>query len=474
MVVGEVAEGVDALVVGGGPGGYTAALRLADAGRRVTLVERDRVGGTCLHAGCIPSKTLLEVAAAYDQARHGADRGLHAHVELDMAAVAGHVGAVVEDLHRGVRSLLADAGVTVLSGTAAFTRPDRAVVDQGDRVTHLEFRDALVATGSVPVRLAVLPPDGRRVVDAAGALALDALPRSVAVVGGGYVGVELATAFHRLGAAVAVVERADRLLPELGPGWLGEAVTAAFRRRGIVVHLGATAAGLAGDLLVVETPDGPVRLDAALVVTAVGRSPATAGLGLDRAGARVDGSGHVRVGPDRRAAAHLWAIGDVTPGPALAHKATAEAEVAARSMCGEPAAFAPACIPQVVFGDPEVLSVGDTTAAVASAGGEPVGFRFPLAASARLRTLGRAVSADAHLELVADGAGTVRGVHAVGPHVGELAGEAALAIELAATVEDLAGTIHAHPTVAEALAEAAHGATGRPLHVRRSAGGARP
>ena len=466
MVVGEVAEGVDALVIGGGPGGYTAALRLAAEGRRVTLVERDAIGGTCLHTGCIPSKTLLEVAAGVELARVAAPWGVHATGEVDLTTVRAHVERTIDGLRAGVGALLTDAGVDVRIGTAAFTRPDRVVVDQGDHVAHLEFDQVLLATGSAPLALPSLPFDGARVLAAAGALALDVLPSSVVVVGGGYIGVELATAFHRLGSRVTVVERAGRLLPELRPPWLGEVCTAAFERRGIALHLDSTVTGADEGTVRVTAPNGPVQVPADVVLVAVGRVPATAGLGLDRAGIVTSPDGRIPVGADRRAGPRVWAVGDLTDGPALAHKATAEAAVAARSMCGHPARFDPAAIPQVVFADPEVVSVGLTADDLAAAGIGPVTGRFPLTASARARTLGAPPTPGAAVEVVADAAGTVRGVHLAGPHVAELAGEAALAVELAATLEDLATTIHPHPTLSEALAEAAMVALGRPLHAR--------
>jgi dihydrolipoamide dehydrogenase len=464
MVVGEVAEGVDVLVIGGGPGGYTAALRLAAEGRRVTLVERDAVGGTCLHSGCIPSKTLLEVAAGVEQARAATAWGLRTTVDVDLAAVRAHVERTVDGLRAGVAALLADAGVDVRTGTAAFTRPDRVVIDQGDHVAHLEFGQALLATGSAPLALPALPFDGSRVLDAAGALTLDALPSSVVVVGGGYIGVELATAFRRLGAAVTVVEREGRLLPDLRPAGLGDVCTAAFRRRGIALHLDASVHGADDGLVHVATSGGLAQVPAEVVLVAIGRVPATAGLGLDRAGIVTAPDGRIPVGADRRAASRVWAVGDLTEGPALAHKATAEATVAARSMCGHPARFDPACIPQVVFADPEVVSVGLAAEDLFAAGVDAVTGRFPLTASARARTLGAPPTPGAAVEVVADAAGAVRGVHLAGPHVAELAGEAALAVELAATLEDLATTIHPHPTLSEALAEAAMVALGRPLH----------
>ena len=255
----------------------------------------------------------------------------------------------------------------------------------------------------------------------------------------------------------------DTLLPGMPPS-LTRVVERALRERGVGVRLSSKALGLDGDDLVVEGPAGEERLPADVVIVAVGRRPNTDGLGLEQAGVRLDGDGLVVVDPARKAARNVYAIGDVTAGPALAHKATAEAEVAAVGATGQPAVFDPATVPAVVFSDPELATVGLTAEQASAAGAEATSFTFPLAASGRALTLGRR---DGHVELAADGDGTVLGVHMVGPGVAELAFGAALAVEMAATVEDVAATIAPHPTLSEALAEAAKAAAGHPLHIRR-------
>ncbi|MEM8906135.1 MAG: dihydrolipoyl dehydrogenase [Actinomycetota bacterium] len=452
MVVGEVATRTDVAVIGGGPGGYAAALRLAAGGREVTLVERDAVGGTCLNVGCIPSKALLHAADLAHLPVSAASTGVRIDATVDLGAIRDHLDEVVGRLTGGVRQLLDAAGVTVVPGSARFSRPDRLAVEHGADVTHLEFGDAVVATGSRPVELAGLPLDGDRVLDSTGALAVRELPRDLVVVGGGYIGVELATAVAKLGSAVTVAEAADRLLPGM-PAHLARVVHDGLLRLGVDVRVGA---------------DGPAvvdEVDPERVVVAVGRRPASDGLGLDRPGVRLTPSGHVVVDDARRAAPHVWAIGDLTPGPALAHKATAEAAVAAASILGDTAAaFDPATVPAVVYSDPEIATVGLTLDDARASDPDARSFRFPMGASARALTLGRS---DGFVELVADGAGTVIGGHLAGPDVAELAGEVALAIELAATVTDVAETIHPHPSVSESVMEAALGLDGRPLHVHR-------
>ena len=457
MVVGEVAEPTDVLVIGGGPGGYTAALRAAAGGRRVTLVERDTLGGVCLNAGCIPSKVLIHAADLVGEAGAAGDLGLERNTAVDpLAGIQRRMRDVVGGLVDGVQGLLDRAGVTVVGGAASFTRPNRAMVLQGDTVTHYEFEHAVVVTGSRPLELPGLPFDGERVLDSTDALfRLERVPERLAVVGGGYIGLELGSAFAKLGAAVTIVEMTDSLLPEMEPA-LGRVVGRALQDMGVDVRLRTSATGLAeGGLAVTGPEDATDTVAADAIVVAVGRRPNTDSLGLDLAGVATGDDGRIPVDPARRAGGRILAIGDVTAGPALAHKATAEAEVVSLTVAGKAASFDPATIPAVVFTDPEVATVGLTTAQAKAAGAEVNRHRVPLGGSGRARILGRAAG---FVEVVADGDGTILGVHMAGPTVSELAAEAALAVEMAATVEDLALTIHPHPTVSESLADAARGA----------------
>ena len=475
MVVGEVATGVDLLVIGGGPGGYSAALRAAAAGRTVTLVEQERLGGVCLNVGCIPSKALIHVADTAGLPDEAAAIGVDLTAAVDMERAQAWIGDVVGRLTGGVEQLLRDAGVTVATGTARFATARRVAVSGGDDPVFYEFNSVVLATGSRPVGLSSVPFDGERVLDSTAALALRRVPGRLTVVGGGYIGVELGGAFAKLGADVTIVELADQLLPGMPPG-LARVVERVLRGRGVTIRLGSKVLGIEHDDLVVEGPQGEVRLPIGpegdgLVVVAVGRRPNTDSLGLGQAAVTLDADGRIVVGADRRAAKDVYAIGDITAGPALAHKATAEAEVAVTAAGGRRAAFDPATIPAVVFSDPQIATVGLTAEQARRlylAPDEITSFRFPLSASGRALALGRP---EGFVELVAErsgaGGGTILGVHMVGAGVAELAAEAALAVEMGATAEDLALTIAPHPTLSEALAEAAMGALGRPLHVRR-------
>jgi len=460
VVVGEIAEAVDLLVIGGGSGGYAAALHAARLGRQVTLVERGHLGGTCLNVGCIPSKALIEVADAMATPGRVAPWGVTATATLDMSAVQAYLRDVVDKLTGGLERLLNRAGVVILAGEAHFIKPNRVVVEHGTTVEYLDFRQAIVATGSRPIELADVPIDGTRVLSSADLLSTECLPEEMVLIGGGYVGVELGCAFAKLGSRVTIVEAESTILPGFDDR-ISRTVTRGLRNLGVGICCNSTAIGIEEAGLVVSGPTGTTSLPTDKVAIVVGRRPNSDLVALGDAGATLDEHGLVIVDSGRRATEKVFAIGDLTAGPALAHKATAEAEVAADVACGRANAFDPTCIPLVVFSDPQVVVVGMTKVTAAAVGLAATSSQFPLVASGRARTLGEV---DGFVTVVADEDGTVIGVQAVGSHVAELAGEAALAVETATTIEDLAGTIHAHPTLGEAFTEASMALVGRPLH----------
>jgi dihydrolipoamide dehydrogenase len=468
MVVGEMADAVDLLVVGGGPGGYAAALHAAQLGREVVLVDRlgdEGLGGTCVRVGCIPSKALIELAHVRSAVAHWAGAGLATTgTSVDMAAFQSWKTAVVDGLNRGLRDLFRARGVEVVRGAARFNRPDQVAVECDDSVRFLQFRDAVIATGSRSVDLPTLPRDGRRVLDSTDALGLTSVPEELVVVGGGYIGVELGTAFAKLGAAVTLVEACDRMLPSVDAA-ISAPVLRSCAELGMQVLTSAEVLGMAADRVLVAVGGERREIPAEKVIVAVGRAPATADLGLPSIGLRLADTGHVVTDDCGLAAPHIAAIGDISRGPALAHKAMAEAEAAVRTLSGKRTRFDPAAIPAVVFSDPEIAVVGLTEAAARQEGMDAAGSRFPLGASGRAATL-RDRRGAVHV-VVDRQTDAVVGVQMVGPHVSELAGEAGLAIELGASPEDLAAVIHPHPTISEALREAAAAALGRPLHVVR-------
>ena len=463
MVVGEIASDVDLLVIGAGPGGYAAALNAARHGRKVTLIEKEALGGTCLNVGCIPSKTLIEVSNVAAISNRVSDWGLQVSTSVNMSEVRSHLSQTVTSLTDGIRNLLDRAGVEVIKGAAYFTKPNRVIVENEGKAEHFEFRHAIVATGSRPVELPDLPFDGQQIVGSEDLLFRDEIPQQLVLVGGGYIGVEIGCAYAKLGSQVTIVETESRILPTFDEK-IGRVITRGLRSLGIGICCNHTALTFQEGALLVDGPDGETLLPADLVGVVVGRRPNSDLVGIENAGATVEDNGLVRVDSSRRATQNVFAIGDLTAGPALAHKATAEAEVAADTACEITNSFDPTCIPMIVFSDPQILEVGINEEKAKSEGIETSSFRFPLTASGRAKSLD---DDDGFVKIIADKEETVIGIQAVGGHVAELAGEAALAIETALALEEIAGTIHAHPTLGETIFEAALGLMGKPLHVPR-------
>jgi dihydrolipoamide dehydrogenase len=467
MVVGQIEDPLDFAVVGAGPGGYAAALRAAQLGRKVTLIDRDGsqgVGGVCLRIGCIPSKALIEAAELAQRTRDAADMGIDATLNaVDMPRIQAWKGEVVAGLTEGVRRLLKQAGVEIAKGDFHFTGATTGVIAADDgQPRFVRFEDLVLATGSRPVTLGDLPTNDKTILDSTGALRLDRIPQTMAVIGGGYIGLEIGTAFAKLGATVTIVEAESRVLPTMD-AHLTRFVSRRLKALGIEVRLETRALGHSRGKLAVSDGKDETTIPAEVVVVAVGRRPNTDDLGLNVADLSSGETGLLAVADDRRLTPHIAAIGDITPGRALAHKATAEAQVAAEALCGRNTAFVATSVPAVVFSDPEIATVGLSEAQAKAEGIDPLAARFPLAASGRGRTIN---AGEGFVEIVADKADErVLGVHIVGPHASELIAEGTLAVEMGASLEDLALTIHPHPTLSEQVAEAAHVALGRPIHI---------
>lgn len=470
---------VGVVIIGGGPGGYVAGIRCGQLGLDAVVIDDRPLGGTCLNVGCIPSKALIH--AADELARITAATGPPSlgisvgEASIDLAATKAWKDGIVRRLNDGVGTVLAAAGTEVIDGRASLTDGKtvevvRSGADAGDRLV-IEADHVVIATGSESVELPFLPFD-ERVLSSTGALDLTEVPRALAIVGGGYIGVELGTAFAKLGTHVTIVEMEDQLLPQYDR----ELVRPVARRLGeldVTVRTGTRATGLGDDGLAVEGADGAETVPADKVLVTVGRRPMTAGLGLERLVVTMDGPAIAVDDRCQTSMRGVWAIGDVTGEPMLAHRAMRQGEVVAEAIAGESAAFDARAIPAIVFSDPEIVTVGLGPDEASSAGaGEVVVGRFPLAANGRAMTLDddagfvRVVArADNHV---------VVGIQAVGPAVAELASTFGLAIEMGSRLEDIAGTIHAHPTLGEAFHEAALVALGHPIHIaRRTKGAAR-
>jgi dihydrolipoamide dehydrogenase len=454
----------DLMVLGAGPGGYTAAFRAADLGKSVVLVERhSSLGGVCLNVGCIPSKTLLHMAEVIDSASELREAGIDfGEPRLDLGAIRARKNAVVKTLTRGLSGLARQRGVRVLTGMGSFESPNRLSVESSEGTTSVAFESAVVAAGSRAAKIPGFPEEDPRLMDSTAALEIEEIPDRLLVIGGGIIGLEMATIYAALGSEVTVVEILGSLMAEADPD-LVRPLEERVRKRyaGVFLETRVTAVEARAEGLRVSFAgrDAPPPGLFDRVLVAVGRTPNGARIGADRAGVTVDERGFIPVDEKRRTnVTHIFAIGDITGPPLLAHKAVHEGRVAAEVIAGLPAAYDPRAVPSVAYTDPEIAWMGLSETEAEKRGIAVEKASFPWAASGRALAVGRKegltkllFSSESRLLL---GAGIV------GPNAGELIGEAVLALEMGADAEDIALTIHAHPTLSETLGLAAEIAEG--------------
>ena len=472
-MAGTYARTTEVFVLGGGPGGYMAAIRAGQLGQKVVLVEKRDLGGECLNRGCIPSKALIHASLLFHALRTGGPEiGVRApDAQFDLAALMRWKQEVVAKERQGVATLLKSAGVTVLAGEGRFTGPhsaDLAAPDGGHE--RVDFRSAVIATGAVHSTIPGFETDGSQVVNAWEILDLPSLPKSMLILGGGVSGCELGEFLARVGVSVTIVELMPQILPGLDAD-LSRELAFALDRLGVRVRVGTKAVALqrtpGGVRMTVEGAEGKQELSAERLFVTVGKRPASREIGLEDAGVTTDPkSGFIPVDDRMRTnQPHIYAVGDVARPPMLAHKSYREGIVAAESIAGLPTRFDFRAMPAVVFTEPELATVGLTRAEAEAKGYAPREVRFPYAA------LGRAHASHATqgwLKIVGDDkTGALLGVHAAGERVGEFIAEVAHAIEMGSTVRDLALTIHPHPTFSESLQEAALLWLGEPMHVAR-------
>jgi len=466
MVVGSLPQECDVAVIGGGPGGYVAAIRAADLGRDVTLIDaRDRLGGVCLLEGCIPSKTLIHAVELQNVVTAGHAMGLEATgLRIDPKKLRSYADSVIQDLTTGISGLLKRRNIQVIQATARFA--DRSsLLLEGSGGGRLLFQHCIIATGSVVRSLPQF--DGTSVWSSTEALALTKIPKKLLVVGGGYIGLELGFVYAGLGSEVIIIEMTASLLPGVDAD-LVKIVTKHAQKRFSAVYLNTTLVGIrqetSGSTVTFDQSGKRQELVVDQVIVAVGRLPATHDLGLEHAGIHTDDRGYIPVN-DRcqTVQPNIYAIGDVTAGPMLAHRASRQGKVAAEVIAGKPSAFDNRAIPAVVFVEPELAWVGLTELDAERRQIAVTVGRFPLSALGRARSIGQT---DGFVKVIADPEkGLILGVGIAAPHASDLIAEAALAIEMGATLEDLTATIHPHPTLSESMMEAAEVAEGLPIHI---------
>jgi dihydrolipoamide dehydrogenase len=464
----------DVIVIGGGPGGYVAAIRAAQLGLKTACVEkRSNLGGTCVNIGCIPSKALLQSSERFEEARHAL--GVHgikvSGVELDLAALMARKDKVVAENTRGIDFLFKKNKVEHIKGAARFTAPGTLAVTpvDGGTARELAAKSIIIATGSDIVPLPGVEIDEKTMVSSTGALALATVPKHLVVVGGGYIGLEMGSVWRRLGSAVTVVEFLDRITPGMD-GELSRGLQRVLTKQGFVFKLGtkvvAARREAQGSSLTLEPAAGGAReeLKCDVVLVAIGRRPYTEGLGLEAAGVAVDNKGRIAV--DKLLATNvkgIYAIGDVIAGPMLAHKASEEGVALAERLAGQKSQVNYEAIPAVIYTWPEVASVGRSEEELKAAGVAYKTGKFPFSANGRARAN---ADTEGFVKILADQkSDRVLGVHIIGPDAGTLIAEAALALEYGASAEDIARTCHAHPTLNEAVKEAALAVEGHALHI---------
>lgn len=463
-----MADAFDLIVVGGGPAGYVGAIRAAQLGLKTALVEREKVGGTCLHVGCIPTKVLLHTAELLEEMRGAAEMGVVADgVRLDYAAVRARRDRVVTTNYRGVEYLMRKHAIAVFHGEGQLQGPTQVRVAAADgSETRLVARTILLATGSRPQSLPGLHIDNDRILDSTGALNLPAVPRAIAILGAGAVGAEFASIFAAFGSQVTLIELMPSICP-LEDAEVTAVLAKALARRGVNVRTATavTGAQAAGDgvRVTLRAGDAQETLEAEYVLVALGRAPVTEGLSLDRVGLAA-GKGGIEVNARMQTSVpSIYAAGDVTGGLLLAHVASAEAVAAVEAIAGQTSqAPDPLLMPRAMYSIPQIASVGLTEAQARDRGHDVAVGRFPFTANPRATILNQR---EGLVKIVADQAlGEILGVHMVGPQVTELLPESVLGRSLEATVAEIGQAVHAHPTLSEAVREAALGALGRAIH----------
>ncbi len=466
-----MSEPYDVAILGAGPGGYVAALRAAQLGLRVALVEQARVGGTCLNVGCIPTKALVTATDLLTRALRAAEYGIIIpEARPDLTAIMAYQRSAVDRLVGGVEQLLKERKVTVIAGRGRLVRPDTfAVTDAAGQTTEVTARHIILAPGSVPARPPIPGLDLPGVVTSTEALDVSQMPPRLVVIGGGVIGLEFACIYEALGSQVTVLEMMPTLLPGAADDAIAKRLAVLLRRRGMDIRTDATVQaveeGETGLRVRFTAPKGEESVEGDRVLVATGRWPNTADLGLEEVGIRMERRAIAVDEYLRTSVPNVWAIGDAVGGMMLAHKAMVDGRVAAENIAGERRAVDYRSVPNAIFTSPEVAGVGLTEAQARQQGADVRILQFPFSANPRAQILGET---EGLVRIICEaGSGRVLGVHMMGPHVTELIAEGALAVQTGATADDLAWTTHAHPTLTEAVLEAALSFRGATIHYHR-------
>jgi dihydrolipoamide dehydrogenase len=468
MVVGDFPIETDTIIIGSGPGGYVAAIRAAQLGQKVTIIEKEYIGGVCLNVGCIPSKAVIAAGHRYETAKHSDAFGITAeNVKVDFSKVQQWKAGIVNKLTSGVEGLLKGNKVDIVRGEAYFVDSSSLRVMSENSAQTYTFKNAIIATGSRPIELPTFKYS-KRVLDSTGALNLEGIPEKIIVIGGGVIGIELGGAYANFGTQVTILEGADEILSVGFEKQMSALVKRNMKKKGAEFYTKAMAKGVEetenGVVVTFETKGEEKKIEADYVFVMVGRRPNTDEMGLDLAGVKVSDRGVIEIDKQCRTnISNIYAIGDIVPGPQLAHKASYEGKIAAEAISGQTSEIDYVAIPSVVFSDPELATVGYSEKEAKDEGIEVIAAKFPFAANGRALSLD---STDGFVKLITRKEdGLVIGAQIAGASASDMIAELGLAIEAGMTAEDLAMTIHAHPTLGEITMEAAEVALGTPIHI---------
>jgi dihydrolipoamide dehydrogenase len=463
----------DVLVIGAGPGGYVAAIRAGQLGKKVVLVEKDKLGGVCLNYGCIPSKALINFSKLVKNAKRASSIGLSIDkMEIDISKVQTWKNSIVNTLANGIAGLCKSNKVEVIYGKASFISSNQVEVRGKSTEEIVEAKSIIIATGSLPIELPGFKIDGKKIISSTEALDLDSIPMRLLIIGGGVIGLEIGMMYANLGTHLIVVEIMDQILPGLDPE-LVNIVSRNLQKVGAEVYVKSQAknwvAAESGVRVAIESSGREMEISADYVLESVGRRPNTEGLGLEKIGIETNQRGFIKVNKKMQTnVPNVYAIGDVLGGPFLAHKASKEGIVAAEAIAGLPSENDFVTIPSAIFTDPEIGIAGLSETEAKSRGYEVQIGKFPFAASARALSTNEG---EGFVKVMADKAsGLILGVEIVGPQASDLISEATLALEMGATLEDVSLTVHPHPTLPESFMESAENALGHAIHIpnRRS------
>ncbi len=456
----------EVVVVGAGPGGYVAAIRLAQLNKKVVLVDKeDKLGGICLNYGCIPSKAMIYASEFFDKIKNSSKMGINvSKVTMDFTKMQEWKDKIISKLNKGIELLCEGNKITIVKGTAFFENSNRLKITDDNGVSFVDFEKAIIAVGSKPIELLNFKFDGKKIISSKEALYLEKIPKSLVVIGGGYIGLELGTVYAKLGSKVSVVEMMDQILPGFDKS-IVDILQKNLDKLGVEIYLNSKADKIENNKIIINSKEkGKILLDADIVLVAVGRCPITKDIGLENTKVKLDDKGFIKVGKCLETTnKNIYAIGDVSTGHMLAHKASRQGKFVAEAIAGNRDSYENVIVPAVIFTDPEIATVGLSEQEAKNKGIRVKTGKFPFSVSSRAMTKNET---EGFVKVIANEKDNkILGVQIIGSEASDLISEAALAIKMNATLDDLALTIHPHPTLSESLMEAAEATMGKAIHI---------